>query len=95
MLEPGAEPLTAPVGVGIAEAVQYGPDPVSSGLTALMVVAVAVMLVAGLGSAALVRGITPSLLQWVYGHLAMFAGAAFGVSVVAAVVTYLLAKRSG
>lgn len=95
LLEPGAEPLPGQARAGVAQALEYGPDPVSSGLTALMVVAVAVMLVAGLGSAALVRGITPSLLQWIYGHLAMFAGAAFGISVVAAVVTYFLAKRSG
>lgn len=79
----------------VREVVEYGPDAVSSGLTALMAVALAVMLFGGLGAAALVRGVTPALIESVYTKLWMYTGAALVVAVIAAAVTYLLAKRSG
>lgn len=91
--EPEAVPASRAV---VREVIEYGPDAVSASLTALMVVAVVVMWFAGLGAAALVREITPGLLQTVYSNLLVFAGGALGVGIIAAVVTYLVAKkRSG
>lgn len=74
--------------------VEYGADAVSSGLTAMMVVAVIVMAVAGLAGAAMVRGVTPGLLTSIYDKLGMFAGASLVLALLAAGVTYLLARRS-
>lgn len=79
---------------GVTTVVEHAPDAVSAGLTALMAVAVVVMLVAGLGAAALVRGITPGLLETIYAKLWMFAAGAVVVAGIAAAVTYVLAKRS-
>jgi hypothetical protein len=79
----------------ITQVLEYAPDAVSTSLTAAMVVGVAVMWVAGLGAAALVRGVTPSLLQSVYSHLAIFAGGSLLVCGIAAGATYFLAKRIG
>ena len=78
----------------ITQVLEYAPDAVSTSLTAALVVGVAVMWVAGLGAAALVRGVTPSLLQSVYSHLAIFAGGSLLVCGIAAGATYFLAKRS-
>lgn len=89
-----AGPATAPRPV-VREVVEYGPDAISASLTALLVVAVAVMCFAGLGAAALARGILPSLLDTVYTNLAICAGGALGVAVIASVVTYFVRKRSG
>ena len=77
----------------ITQVLEYAPDAVSTSLTAALVVGVAVMWVAGLGAAALVRGVTPSLLQSVYSHLAVFAGGSLLVCGIAAGATYFLAKR--
>jgi len=60
-LKAEAGPVSAPAVAGAAASVATG-DPVASSLTALMVVAVFVMWLAGLGAASMVRGITPSLL---------------------------------
>ena len=75
--------------------VEYAPDAVSTSLTAAMVVAVAVMWIAGLASMALVRGVTPSLLTTLHDNLLIFAGAALGVTGIAAAIAYFMAKRSG
>lgn len=77
----------------VRQVVEYGPDPASTALTAMMIVAVLVMWFAGLGAAALVRGITPSLLESIYGKLWMFAGGALLAAVAAGAVTYLVAKK--
>lgn len=91
-----AEPAARQPRAAVREVVEYGPDAVSTSLTALMAVAVAVMLFAGLGAAALVRGITPALLQAVYENLWMYATAAIVAVVVAGGVTFLVVKkRSG
>lgn len=78
----------------VTEVVEYAPDAVSASLTALLAVSVVVLLIGGLGAVALQRGITPGLLDWIYGKLMIFAGGALGVGVVAAAITYVLAKRS-
>lgn len=74
--------------------VEYAPDALSAGLTALMVVATAVMLFAGLAAAAMVRGVLPGMVESVYNNMAYYAGGAALVAVLATVVTFLLAKRS-
>ncbi len=80
----------------VREVVVYGPDPVSSALTALLVVALVVMLVGGLGAASLVRGITPSLLETIYAKLWMFSAGSLVVAIIAGAVTFFVAKkRSG
>ncbi len=95
-IEAEAEPATGQPRAVTREVIEYGPDAVSTSLTALMVVAVVVMLFAGLGAAALVRGITPALLQAVYENLWMYTAAAVGAVVAAGGVTFLvMKKRSG
>ncbi len=74
--------------------VEYAPDAMSTALTALLVVAMFIMLFGGLGAAALVRGVAPSLLVVIYEQMAIFGGGAVGVAVVATVVAYMMAKRS-
>lgn len=80
--------------VTVREVVEYGPDPVSSSLTALMAVAIVVMLFGGLAVASLVQGVTPGLLQTAYEKLWMFAAGALLVGAIAGAVTFLMAKRA-
>lgn len=89
--EPAATELRAPASRVV---VTYAPDAAATGLTALMVVAVAVMWFAGLAGAGLVRGIVPSILKAVYQNLGYYSGGAFGVAAIAAVIAYFVAKRS-
>jgi len=89
----GVAPAAAKPRAVVTQVVEYAPDAVSASLTAALVVGVAVMWVAGLGAAALVRGVTPSLLQSVYSHLAIFAAGSLLVCGIAAGATYFLAKR--
>lgn len=86
-------PLSA--AVGRAMATEAPPDAISTGLTAAMVVAVAVLWVGGLGAVALVQGTTPALLQWIHTNMIVFVGGALGITVIAAGVSFFLAKRSG
>ncbi len=79
----------------VGQVVEYGPDAVSSGLTAFLGVAVAVIWIGGLGAAALVRGSVPSILLTAYNNLAIFAGGALLLGVIAGGASYFLAKRSG
>jgi len=78
----------------VTRVVEYGPDAVTSSLTALLVVAVLVMCFAGLAGAGLVRGITPGILAPVYANLWMYGIGAVVVSGIAAGVTYFLGKRA-
>lgn len=93
LFEPEAQ--GAPVPGPMVTRVEYGPDAVSTGLTALMGVAVVVMWFAGLAGAALVSGTVPSILKGVYANLSLYAGCALGVGLIAAALTYFIAKRSG
>ena len=80
--------------VTVREVVEHGPNPVSSSLTALMAVAIVVMLFGGLAVASLVQGVTPGLLQAAYEKLWMFAAGALVVGAIAGAVTFLMAKRA-
>lgn len=88
----GTADATKPTRVA-RQVVVYGPDAASMAVTAMMIVAVVVMWFAGLGAAALVRGITPSLLESIYANLWMFAAGALVAAVAAGAVTYLVAKK--
>ena len=78
----------------VTQVIEYAPDAMSNGLTAALVVAVAVMWFGGLGAAALVRGIYPAILRSVYDHRMIFAGGSLLVCAIAAGAAYFLAKRS-
>ncbi len=77
----------------VVREVVYTSDPLSSGLTAAMIVSVVVMLLAGLAGAGLARGVVPSLLQTVFDNLMIFAGASLGIGIAAAGITFLVSKR--
>ena len=74
--------------------VEYGPDAISTGLTGMIVVATAVMCVAGLGAAAIMQGVWPSLLDLVYQNMIIFGGASAGLAVVAMAVGFFLGKKA-
>ena len=78
----------------VTQVVEYAPDAVSTALSSVLVVALAVMCVAGLGAASMVRGVTPGILEGIYANLGMYAGIAVGVCAIAGGVSYFLAKRS-
>lgn len=90
--EAGARPSRGAV---VREVVEHAPDAVTTSLTAVMVVAVVVMWVAGLGTAALVQGVMPSLLQAIYAKLWMFSLGALVAAGMAGAATYLVAKKRG
>lgn len=85
-----ATPMTRSV---VTQVVEYAPDAVSSSLGALLVVAMAILLIGGLGAASMVRTVFPGILQTLYGNLLVFTGASFLVAGIAAGATYFLAKR--
>lgn len=78
----------------VQQVIEYGPDAVSTSLTALMIVAIVVMWFGGLAAAALVRGIVPGMLETIYANLGIYSGGALGVAAMAGAVTYFVAKRS-
>ncbi len=88
-----AEAITASRTVVVTQLAEYPPDAVSTSLTALLVVAVGVMWIGGLGAAALVRGSVPGLLETLYANLVFFAGGAALIGAIAAAVTYFVSKR--
>jgi hypothetical protein len=91
------EPATATAekpGMVVREVVEHAPDAVSSALTALLAVSLVVLWFAGLGAAALVRGSMPAILKSIYANLLFIAGGAVLAGVMAAAVTYFVAKRS-
>ena len=88
----GPAAAAAPV---MRRVVEVQGDAASAGMTAVLFVSMLVLLFAGLGAASLVRGVEPGILKAVYSSLPLYAGAASGVAVLAGVVTWLLARRSG
>lgn len=89
--DPAVQPVRA-ASTTLVQTVEYAPDAVSTSLSALMVVAIAVMWVAGLGGASMVRGISPRIITAIYDNLIIFAGGAAGVAAIAAGVTFVLLK---
>lgn len=103
--EPTASATTVPalaeeraVGAAVSVAAETGgvTDALSSALTALLVVALAIMWVCGLATAALVRGVTPSLLEVVYANLWIYAAGSLAAALAAGAATFFVVKkRSG
>ncbi len=93
--EEGEEPVTAGVAEGaVVEVLEFAPDAWSAGLTALMAVAILAMWIAGLAGAALVRGVSPGIVQAVYDNMIMYAAGTLVVGVIAGAAAFFLAKRS-
>ncbi len=80
-------------GTTVVREVVYANDPLSTGLTAAMIVAVVVMLIAGLAGAGLARGVVPSLLQTIFDNLMIFSGASLGLGIAAASITFIISKK--
>lgn len=89
----GAEPAVESASAVVVTRVEYGPDAVSTGLTAAMAVAVLVLWFGALGTAALVRGISPSLLQTIYAKMPFFVGGSAGAVLIAGGLTYFIVKK--
>lgn len=91
----------APAAVAAAPAartrvvVEYGPDPVSTGMTGMLVVGAAVMCIAGLVSAAMLQGVWPSPLSLLYENLWIFGAASLGLTAIALMIGFFIGKRSG
>ncbi len=88
-----AEAATQSRTVVVTQVAEYPPDAVSTSLTALLVVALAVMWIGGLGAAALVRGVVPGILQTLYANLLYFAAGAAVLGGIAAGLTYVMSNR--
>lgn len=88
-----AEPAVESASAVVVTRVEYGPDAVSTGLTAAMAVAVLVLWFGALGTAALVRGISPSLLQTIYAKMPIFVGGSAGAVLMAGGLTYFIVKK--
>ncbi|MBI1824877.1 MAG: helix-turn-helix domain-containing protein [Planctomycetes bacterium] len=87
---PAAKPARGAVTKVILE---YGPDPVATALSAVMVAAIAVMLVGGLGGAALLQKSVPGLLKTIYANLMIFSLASLVICGLAGAITYFVAKK--
>lgn len=99
--EAGDEPFVAEAAIEtkasrtkVRQVVEYGPDPASSALTAMLVVGIVVMGIGGLATAALAQGTVPGILNWIYTNLLIFTGASVLVAGIAAAATFFIAKRS-
>jgi hypothetical protein len=80
--------------VAVVARYEYAPDALSSGLTALMVVATIVLAFGGLAAVAMVRGVVPGIVEAVYNNLMWFSGGALIVGIIAALITFMVARRS-
>lgn len=89
--EPADEPVKA---ARTRTVVEYGPDALSTGLTGMLVVATAVMCVAGLTAASMMQGVWPSVMGVVYQKLWIFGAASAGAALGAMGIGYMLGKRS-
>ena len=91
-----AEAAAAPAAPAVRTrtVVEYGPDAVSMGLTGMLVVATAVMCVAGVGAASMMQGVWPSLLRTLYENLWIFGAVSLVVSLAALGLGFVLGKRS-
>lgn len=93
---PGVAAAAAPTAPAVRTrtVVEYAPDAISTGLTGMLVVATAVMCVAGLGAASIMQDVWPAPLKWVYENLWIFGAASLGVALAALGLGFMLGKRS-
>lgn len=91
-----AEAAAAPAAPAVRTrtVVEYGPDAVSMGLTGMLVVATAVMCVAGVGAASMMQGVWPSLLGALYENLWIFGAVSLVVALGALGLGFVLGRRS-
>jgi hypothetical protein len=92
-----AEPVAveAPAVRGaVVTTVEFAPDPLSTGLTGLMAVAVLIMCLAGLTVAAMLHDAVPGLLSLLYAKLWIFGLAAVVVAGAATGVGFFLGKKA-
>ncbi len=92
-----AEPaiLETPVMRGsVVTVVEYGPDPITTGLTGLMAVAVLIMCLIGLTVAAMLHDAVPGLLSQLYQKLWIFGLASVVVAGAATGVGFFLGKKA-
>ena len=89
-----SEAVPSSAATTVVTRVEFAPDALGTGLTGLLVVAVAVMGFSGLAIAASVRGVSLPMITFVYGKLWMFGVGALAVAAIATGVGFLLGKRS-
>ena len=99
--EPAAAEMAEPVAVEtpvargtVVTTVEYAPDPLSTGLTGLMAVAVLIMCLTGLTVAAMLHDAVPSLLGLLHQKLWIFGLAAVVVAGAATGVGFFLGKKA-
>jgi hypothetical protein len=93
IFEPAAPAARAGRGVVVTR-VEYALDPISTGMSGLMLVGVLVMLIAGLAVASMTRGVVPRLLTGMYESLWIYLVGAFVVAGIAFAVGIFLGKRT-
>ena len=79
----------------VAPQAEVPPDALTTGFTAMMIVATAVMCVLGLSVAAMIRGVWPAILDAIYQKMWMFGAGAIVAAGIALGVGFFMAKRSG
>ena len=75
--------------------VEFAADPVTTGLTGMLFVAVLVMCLAGLAAAAAVQGVWPSILEKLLAQPLITLGGSAGAAIIAFAIGFFLEKRSG
>ena len=85
--------MAAPRGVVVTQ-VEYGPDPLSLGLTGLMGVAVLVMCVLGLSVASMMHNAVPALLKILYENMLIFGGVSVVLAGAATGIGFFLGKKA-
>ncbi len=92
-----AEETAAPAGqpVQIVSYAEYPPDAVSTGLTGMMFVGVLTMCIAGLASAAAVKGVFPAILDTLAQNNWIVGAASAGAAIIALGIGIMIGKKSG
>ncbi|GJM25198.1 MAG: hypothetical protein DHS20C16_16130 [Phycisphaerae bacterium] len=91
------EDATAPAGqpVAMVSYSEFPPDAVSTGLTGMMFIAVLTMCIAGLASAAAVKGVYPDILDTLAQNNWIVGAASLGAAVIALGIGIMIGKKSG
>ncbi len=92
------EPMSAPGGAAsgtvVVRTVEYAPDAFGHAASGLIAVGLAIMCLAGVALAAMIQGVWPSILEFVFGKLWMFGLGAVVVAGAVAGLGIFLGKRS-
>ena len=79
----------------ITTRVEFAADPVSTGLTGMLFVAVLIMCLAGLTAAAAAQGVWPSILETLLAQPLITLGGSAGAAIIAFAIGFFLEKKSG